>query len=201
MKDLTQVNGIKVIMREEAQMPIPGQDRMVSTPSVHRLLLADETVLFQCMHKNGEDCIYTAITPKSVTSHQRTHSDAKIARDAIARAKAAENELAARIQRRSDGSRKAAVTRKSSRAIAPVEIGNDKQHQGRRKPIGNEDTAKAAQAVITSFNAMQQCADEFQKVLIGYMRTVQTVSDTPVDPQILAKARAYDELKKNMFKA
>ena len=209
MKDLTKIDGVDVIERQE--VIVPDDDPAVialrmkpgtKITTVHQVLLADERVIMQCMHPLGPDCEYTAATLRSVTAHQRTHgakamskrADAAIA-EATARATAAETELAERKQRRSDGSKQAAITRRQ-KVHAPTEIGSSKTNQAHREPIGDVDIAKAAQNVITAFNAMQTCADEFQKVLIGYMRLAQTASETPaIDPQIIAKASEYDKLQ------
>lgn len=210
MKDLTKVGNIEVITREKAkitpEMTIPGPVGSVIR-TVDIVLLADETTVFQCVHPDGGDCVYTADNVNSITAHQRAHGPKAIAKAAQARAKEATAELetvrekqAKTFQNRSAGAKKAHVTRQARRAAAPrpTEIGG---RSGKTDAaVGDEDLAKAAQRVITAWNALQECTNEFQNVFIGYMRMAQTASVPPaIDPQILAKARQYDELKKRLF--
>lgn len=215
MRDLTQVNGVKVEARERAKYtedsrPSPLVKPGTEVPSVDEVLLADGTVIFQCVHPSSDDCVYTNTNLRSVTAHQVAHGKRRIereAREATQRAAAAEAELNERKQRRSEGSRKGHLTRVATRttpASVPVEVGgrggvkvNGKEASS---AIGDAELAKQAQRVITAWNALQECTNEFQNVFIGYMRMAQTASVPPaIDPQILAKAKQYDELKKKLF--
>lgn len=215
MKDLTTVNGFKVVERQPARVAVDdpavghlqGAVAGAAIRTVDEVLLENEQVIFQCVHPAAPDCDYTGASPRSVTAHQRSHGGKAVASKAArevaaaqAEAEAAKAELAARIQRRSDGSKKGAQTRMATKAHAPQEIGGRSgEHGPGRTIVGDTDLARAAQRVITAFNAMQTCADEFQKVLIGYMRMAQTASEAPaIDPQILAKAQQYDVLKAAM---
>lgn len=213
MKDLTSINGVAVIAREKATMPVPNDPtRSAAIDTVDQVLLADATVIFQCVHKNDPDCAYTAQAVRSVTAHQRSHGDRIIAKQALARATAAETELAERIRRRSEGTKKGNETKAALKAgggttRVPAEVG------GRGGPkangneassaIGDKELAKMAQNVITAWNALREAEDALQNVLIGYMRAAQTATENPpvIDPQIVAKAKAYDDLKNQMFKA
>jgi hypothetical protein len=211
MKDLTRVNGVKVEARERAKYTAenrPNEQVMIGAevPTVDEVLLEDGTVLYQCVHPKAGDCEYVHINMRSVTAHQTAHgirNDRRVAKAAIARAEAAEAELAARIERRSSGSRQAAMTRKQKRELTPVPTevgGRTGRDSGKGNPtssaIGDQELAKAAQRVITAWNALQECTNTFQDVFIGYMRMAQTATmEQRVDPQILAKAQQYDVLQ------
>jgi len=190
MKDLTQVNGLKVESRESATMDAPGGDgSKLVVKSVDVLLLEDGRIIYQCVHKNDANCEYTAENVKSVTAHQRKHGDAKIAREALATAAALERELAERVARRSEGSKRGALTRRKAGTVAtPAEVS-----QTRGLHIGDEELAKMGQKVITAYNALRTAEDEFQNVLIGYMRAAQVATERPAfDPVIAAKAKKWD---------
>jgi len=83
----------------------------------------------------------------------------------------------------------------------PVEIGKTgngggagagKGH-GTAKPLGDPELARQAQGVITAYNALRQAEDEFQNVLVGYMRAAQTATERhELDRAIVEKARKWD---------
>jgi hypothetical protein len=188
MKDLTKVNGIEVVVRENAHITSPNDiTRTTETPSIHRLLLVNDTEIFQCMHKNGVDCTYTAQTAKSVASHQRTHSDALLARRAVERANAAEKELAERKQRRADGSRKGAQTRRQRNdevnamdvIVAP--------------PGQSKTLAQAINRVTITANAVDDALEAHRGAVLNLIKITNEIP--AVDPQIIAKAKQYDILK------
>jgi hypothetical protein len=216
MKDLTHIDGVEVISRQKAVVAaddsavgnLPGVFPGQVMKTVDEVLLIDERTVYQCTHHADDDCTYSAPSVRSVTAHQRVHGGKAVAKRAqatidaaLAEAAQAKAELEARKQRRSEGSKQGAITRKNNLVAAPPEIGgkNTTSQSGNANVVGNEDLAKAAQNVIVAFNAMQTCADEFQRVLIGYMRMAQTASEAPsIDPQILAKAHQYDAMKAAM---
>jgi len=187
---------VKVESREAARAIHMGKETTLKT--VDAILLADGTVLFQCMHPDGPSCTYIAETPLSVLSHQRSHRTKPTTRELTKELNAVTAELEDRKQRASDRATKAAATR-ATRTSAPIEIGRSNVNDGKgkgnggAKPIGDIELAKAAQRVITSFNALRDAEDEFQNVLIGYMRMAQTATEVPqIDPAIVAKAKKWD---------
>lgn len=206
MKDLTKINDVMVIAREKATMPVPNDPtRVAMIDTVDQVLLADENIVYQCVHKNDLDCTYTAQSVRSVTAHQRSHGDRIIARQALARAAAAETELAERIQRRSNGSRKGAETRKHATVAVPTEAGGrgGKIDNATSSAIGNKELAKMAQNVITAWNALREAEDNFQNVMIGYMRAAQVATDvkeTTIDPKILTAAKNWNDLQSMLGK-
>jgi hypothetical protein len=204
---LTHVNGKAIIERQPARytkLNAPSDQVMPGTvvSSAMELLLDDGSTVFLCSHKNDPNCEYTNSNLNSITSHQRTHSDRMMAKRAEEARQTAEAE-AARVQaelderkrRKSQGGVKAAETRRAMKAAAPTEI-SVPHARGPKMELGAPDLAKKAQQVITAFNTMQSAADEFQKVLIGYMRAAQTTTEKPaLDPVIIEKAKKYDALK------
>lgn len=214
MKDLTKIRvndvDITIIARQRARYTADNRPNLMvspgtEVPTADEILLGDGTVLYQCMHPGNEDCAFTHPNLRSVTAHQTAHGKRRVereAREAAARAEAAERELAERIERRSNGSKQAAQTRRQKREggaphieNVPLEIAGAGP-KGRGKPIGDEELAKMGQRVIAAYNAMQDAADEFQKVLIGYLRAAQAASEcqpAAIDPDILAKAEKWDK--------
>lgn len=206
---LTHVDGVEILERQKAIGMSGTAIEGKPLESVDMVLLADGRTLFHCVHKNAVDCEYTNESVGSITSHQRTHSDRMEAK----RAKEKADELAAQLaeieaekaRKKANytaGARKAAETKAAKRAQAPSEIGGAGNGHVRaagtvtKSVIGNTDLAEQAQKVIIAFNAMQASADEFQKVLLGYMRMAQTITDAPaIDPEIIEKAKKYDALK------
>lgn len=212
MKDLTHVNGVRVEARERARYTIESRPAVTvnpgtEVPTVDELLLEDGTVVFQCMHPKNEDCDYTHVKIRSVTAHQTAHgvrNDRREAREALARAEAAERELEERKQRRSNGSRQGALTRRQRELThVPAEVGGrggDKiRTDSTSSAIGNKELAKMAQNVITAWNALREAENAFQDVMIGYMRAAQVATDVaeapPIDPKILESAKNWNDLQ------
>jgi hypothetical protein len=103
MKDLSKIGDVEVVARAKAR--ITGDDPSAQSipnmvgkevATVDEVMLSNETIVFQCVHPNDPDCLYIASTVRSVTAHQRSHGDKTIAKKALARAEAAEAEIAQR---------------------------------------------------------------------------------------------------------
>jgi hypothetical protein len=189
MKDLTHVGELEVVAREDANIPSPNDPaKSVTTQAIHQLLLSDGSIVFQCMHRNDGDCMYTAPAAKSVASHQRTHSDRLLAKRAIAEAEAVKNELAERIKRRSEGSKKGMQTRKLQTAsTSPTGT----------PPPTSSDLTKAVKRVQITANALDDAIEEHR---VATLHLITIAGNMPeLDPQIIAKATAYDEFKTKMF--
>lgn len=189
MKDLTQVNGIAVVGRTRAKYTegdspsLQAVNREIAT--VDELMLADESIIYQCMHPAAEDCVYTNERAMKVTAHQAAHSASYRLRQTERKLAAAEAELAQRKQRQREGGLKAAETRKSNRLNVPAEAAP------RKSETELTDVEAASRRVVIAYNAMQDAIDEFQKVFIGYMRVAATASGP--DPTIVDKAAKWDK--------
>jgi hypothetical protein len=215
MKNLKSVDGYEVLVREKAtgadtDDSVIGRDPNSVLRTVDKLLLSNDAVLFQCMHPLAEDCTYTNSVVKSVLSHQKMHSPLQAAKAAQVRLAEIEAKQAEQFKNRSNGAKKAAVTRRersdeSSKTVAtpsvnmPVEVGRPAVRDGRGRgngeqaALGDRELAKMAQNVITAWNALREAEDTYQNVMIGYMRAAQVATETPkVDPTIAAKAKKWD---------
>jgi len=205
---MTHVDGVEIVARQKA-VGAPGSvGEGAEIQSVEQLLLADDRIVFHCVHKNAVNCEYTNAVMGGVMSHQRSHSDRMMAKRAnekvdelAAQLAEVEAEKARKKANYSAGAKKGQETRKTRQLQTPSEVGGvgNGHRVTRGEPsksvVGDDDLAKQAQRVIIAFNAMQDATDEFQKVFIGYMRQAQICSERPeavIDPQILAKARQYD---------
>jgi len=204
MKDLTHVKGVEVIAREKAIVDetISGLESARGSlfKTVDKVLLANDTTVYQCMHPLAEDCDYSADGIRSVTAHQRSHGAKAIAKTAAVELAVKEAELAEfkerqarQFQNRSNGAKKAAETRKTTKMQAPGEVGRPDVKNA--KVVGDGELAREAQRVVTAFNAMQTAADEFQRVMVGYLRMAQTKTEVVIDPVILDKARRWDDMQ------
>lgn len=123
------VDGVQVEARQVAQVADQrpgrtGRTMMIST--VDEVLLATGEVVFQCNHPNRGDCRQTYDNYRSVLAHQKVHAAraegrrlAKQLAEVSAAKAAAEVELAQRKQRRSDGSRRGAETRRQRQTEQP----------------------------------------------------------------------------------
>lgn len=205
---MTHVNGVEIVARQKATSHAGSFGRGAEMDSIEQLLLADDTTVFHCVHKNAKDCDYVNLVMGGVMSHQRTHSDRMEAK----RAKEQAAELAAQLaeieakeaQKRANysaGAKKGIETRRAKQLQTPSEVGGAgngarsgaKIGEPSKSAIGDNELAKKAQQVIIAYNALQDAHDQFQNVFLGYMRAAQSASAAPaVDPQILAKARQYD---------
>lgn len=95
----------QVITREPAQGPDPHDtSKLIEYKTVNRVLLEDETELFQCVYP-GTDCFIAFSTVRSVTAHQRVHSPRK-------EAERLREQLNGRQQRKQAGGQAASTTRK-----------------------------------------------------------------------------------------
>ena len=191
MKDLTQVDGVKVIEREQARMDehsAPNPSTVGNTVrTVDVIMLADSRVLFQCMHPDDEDCVYTAVKLKSVTAHQVKHGPGN-------RLRAAERELEQRrlkeqaeFHRRSEGVKRGKARAREQRMHQPIEVTR-----------GTTDVDTAAKRVIIAFDALNDAAAELQKVLTGFMRLASTTAaenaeNGKVPTEVAAKAEKWDK--------
>lgn len=204
---MTHVNGVEIIERQKATGMVGSVSEGVQINAVDELLLADGRTVFHCVHKNAVNCEYTNDSVGSVTSHQRTHSDRMEVKRAkereaelAAQLAAAEAEKAARKANYTAGAAKGAATKAAKKLHTPTEIGGAGRRNAEgtlsKSVIGDVDLAKKAQQVIIAYNALQDAHDQFQNVFLGYMRAAQTATQsTPIDPEILEKAKKYDALK------
>lgn len=72
---------VKIAARAPARLSVPNQPgHFVDAKQVEELVFEDGTTVFYCAHQLAVDCVYFGPTPKSVVSHQRTHSPKLIAR-------------------------------------------------------------------------------------------------------------------------
>lgn len=192
MKDLTQVDGVKVVERQQARYsegdaPSPQSlGREIAT--VHELLLENGNVVYQCMHPMAEGCTHVADRAIKVTAHQAAHSAAYQLRQTKRELEKTKQELQQRKERQREGGIKAAKTRESRRLAVPTEAAP-------RKPKGElTDLEAAARRVVVAFNAMQDATNEFQNVFLGYMRLAASAETTAApDPEIVAKAEKWDK--------
>lgn len=187
------INGeeIKIIARETALMegnPIAAVNGR-KIPSVDRILLADERVMFLCVHPADRSCGFTSFTIPGVTSHQRTHSGKMVARRAAAeieaaneRAAAAEQELTQRKTRASERAKTAAATRNANRA----KPASEPQEQSKA-------LTQAINRVTITANAVDDALEAHRGAVLNL---IKITNDIPAcDPQIAAKAKQYDILK------
>jgi hypothetical protein len=194
VKDLTKIDGVAVIERVKAKMKNIGLSGAngAEISSVDEVMLADERVVYQCVSPDDPDCGYWNVNPRSVTAHQRTHGRSGLRRQLKA-ANNELNELKAHRERvranRQRGAQQAAETKKAQRLTIPAEVGH---------PMKGEDSLTnleaASRRVVTAYNAMQEAADEFQRVFLGYMRLAATAAaPTPINPELIAKAEKWDK--------
>lgn len=192
----------KAVVDESVSHLTRAQGAVMS--SVDRILLSDERVLFQCVHRVDPNCGYTSDNVRSVTAHQRVHggkavqakADAAIA-EANARAAALEEELKERKRRQSEGGKRAAETR-IARQQAEAN-GTATTPTPKAKPnadevaAANKELELAVTRVILTANAVDDAVEAHREAVL---HLVKVVKNTPViDPQILAKAQQYDVLK------
>lgn len=190
MKDLSTVNGLKVETREQATMASHLQGgKTVKATTVDAVLLENGTVVFQCVHPNAPDCEYTADNVTSVTAHQRSHGDKVTAHQLRKELATANAELEARKERRSVGSRNAAVTRKRNRELqttAPAVSGT---------PVANTSTelTKAIARVQITSDAVNDALEQHATAIVNLVRVANSIP--AADPQIIVKAQQYDAMK------
>ena len=182
-KDLTQIDGVAVVARDTARMANPnlGLTGTVPITTVHEVLLENrDTAIFQCMHPNGPDCTYTADTVRSVTAHQRMHSDRKLLQEELAR-------RAASTERRRAGAIKAAETRAAKKT---------KQNGASQHSPENTEDDYTRRAALDEY-------DRGSDMIIEGMRVCQSALDNLaglplLDPAIVEKARKWDALRANL---
>ena len=69
-----EIGGVKIALRETAQMPVPGDpSKKAPIKTVDLVILEDERELYQCVYPET-DCYLGFTGIKSATSHQRIHS-------------------------------------------------------------------------------------------------------------------------------
>lgn len=191
-----QVDGVAVIAREPATADEASNDAVLANAknafrTVERILLEDERTLYQCMHPNDLNCVYTKDNIKSVIAHQKMHSSATEARRLAAQLAEIEEKQAQTRRNRSDGSRKG--------------------HEARRQRVHTGDTGapvalitsgvaplpaqfnKAIKSVQLTANALDDAIDAHRKATLNL---IKLVNENPgCDPQVIAKAQQYDALK------
>lgn len=194
-----EVNGLKVIVRQPAQVsaPLAGPDATVETTKVEQLQLEDESIVFMCNSPamNGE-CTYVADNAHSVVAHMRSHSaktikragDAKLAEAQEAAAKA-QAELAARRQAASDRAKKAAATRNANKA-SNGGAGADNADELEQGIIAALDTLDLVSA------SLETAIRDLDAAAANLKRDIETLKKRKtIDPSIVEKASKYDSLK------
>jgi len=192
MKDLTVIDGHKVVERAQARMDETNAPNPMAVgkpvKTVDEVLLDDGRVIYQCRHPKDEDCIYWRDRLKSVTAHQVIHG----AKNRAARAERELNERRAKEEQsrrnRSNGQRRRidrGEDRISTRARRPLPIPTEIMQSN------DSDLVHAANAVIIAYNAVSDAQRELERVFIGYMRLSAT--SAAADPVLADKAAKWDK--------
>jgi len=193
MKDLSVIDGVKVIERSQATMDETNAPNPMAVgkpvKTVDEVLLEDGRVVFQCRHPRDEDCAYWRDRLKSVTAHQVVHGPKN--RAIRAERELAESRTRAEQERRnrSNGQRRRldrGEDRVRRRISTPLPVPTEITQAAAN---GNTDLERAAKAVIIAYNAMTEAQRELERVFIGYMR----LSATGVDSEVAAKAEKWDK--------
>jgi hypothetical protein len=177
-------------------------------PQIEECLLEDGRVVYRCNSKNGP-CDYWKENPVSVRSHLRSHSDRMLARrlaehaaEVEREAEAAKAELAARIQRKSEGSKRGAITRRQKLAAeanghAPVDrVAAASQSNAKIEAIG-----AGIEAAIDSLAVVADTFDTIRRSLQGTLHELAKIEPAvAVDPDVLEKAAAFDQMQKLLGK-
>ena len=206
------VRGYKVLIRQKAHLVTKNfkTDEMQSHmyPDIDELQLENGDVVYQCASRRNAGCCFTAAVPESVRAHLRSHSPATKVNQLVAeleevkrREAEAKTELEERIKRKSEGSKRAAQTRRE-RAAAPAQANG-------HAPV--TDVSSASQVRETpSLDAVRALAERVALVsaevdgLIGGLRNItlelssvqHELAKLPVaDPETLEKAAALDAIR------
>lgn len=178
-------------------------------PQIEECLLEDGRVVYRCNSKNGP-CEYWNDNPISVRSHLRSHSDRVLARrlaehaaEAEKEAEAAKAELAARIARKSEGSKRGAVTRKQNLARAESN-GQAPVERVAVVPQPNARIQVISAGIEAAIDQLADVADTFDVIRRSLQTTLHELAKVePVvamDPDILEKAAAFDQMQKLLGK-
>lgn len=196
------VEGLSVITRQKAHLPSMNiQTKTMDLheyPDIDELLLSDESTVYQCASRRDADCLFTAERPESIRAHLRSHSSRAEAKrlaaelqEAEAKAAEAQAELTARIKRKSDGSKRAALTRReraTSNGHAPVENVRETPSLGRVREIS--DRVDSVQATVDTI------ISSLQSVVLEFSSIQHDLSKLQVaDQSTIEKADAYDALQ------
>ena len=202
-EDRNVIDGVPVVARQKACMVTPSSNGVaVEHRDIDECLLEDGRTVYQCAHRN-EFCNKWWGKPESVRAHAKTHADRMVAKrlrivaDEAEQARiAAETELAARIKRKSEGSKRGAVTRRMREAA---------QTNG-QAPVDKLVTPSTAQvqaigaAIEGAIDLVVKMADDFYQVKRSLETTLHQLSTlepiAPVDPDVLEKAASFDAMQK-----
>jgi hypothetical protein len=203
------IDNVRVVARQKARMVTPGSKGIpVEHRDIDEVLLEDERTVFQCAHRNGQ-CDKYWDKPESVRAHVKTHADRMTAKRALAeaeqaqaRAVQAEAELAARVARKSEGSKRGAETLKAKRAAAAAAAAEANGHA----PVetlalpSNAQVQAIGVAIEGAIDQLGEMAHQFDQVRRSLQTTLHQLSTlepiAPVDPEVLDKAAAFDAMQK-----
>jgi len=203
----TQINGQQVIAREVAtwDKDSAGLEHFIGKPlqSVEKVLLSDDSIVFQCRHKLAPECTYAKTSMRSVFSHQRTHSAVRL----LSEAQQELDEIKARLDRqrqnRSNGARNGLQRRRQAeQAAVNAVVAREQQLPKLREkhmPVPSEvdrgsDLGVAARRVSIAYSAVVEATNELNTAIIHYMRLSATAAkeSAEVDPEIIKKASKWD---------
>jgi hypothetical protein len=210
VQDRSRIDGVKVVEVGVAKIRSNNihthelEDHPI--PQIEECLLEDGRVVYRCKSKNGP-CEYWNDNPISVRSHLRTHSDRILARrlaehaaEAEREAEAAKAELAARIARKSEGSKRGAITRRQNQATKA----NGHVPVDQVVAIANAKTQAIGAGIEAAIDSLAVVADTFDTIRRSLQGTLHELAKiepaVAVDPDVLEKAAAFDQMQKLLGK-
>lgn len=191
-------DGREVVTRTPAKLSVPLRDEPVPIGTIDEVLLVDGSVVFQCVHPglvDNEPCTYVSDNGVSVRAHQKIHGKVAQMRRAQRELETVRTELEQRIQRRSEGAKRAAQTRLTQRAN-----GRTDKHVSSPTDASPTDATAVDHALAQLEKMICSLADQLPAITleIGVIRAA--VRELPnVDPSVLAKAQQFDALR-GMFR-
>jgi hypothetical protein len=215
----TEINGVAVIERTPAKIQIGANLSTVNT--VDEVLLADGTVVFQCVTANAPECDHIASTPRGITAHQRAHSP-------VLELRRLKTEQAKRKENYRTGALKGIETKRAKKAqstLTPTptsETTPEATPETTDIPTGSDAStgitpkrtyvkARADRATTTATTAHASLAlalsnlreavnDAFISVKIVEQAVADVIGTTALTDDIIEKAKKFDELQRLMGK-
>lgn len=208
--DRDTVLGHKVLIRQKASLPTRDIRTGACTnhpyPDIDELQLEDETLVYQCASRRDETCLFTSAKPESIRAHLRAHSPraeaAKLAaelEEARRDAANAQQLLDERIRRKSEGSKRGAETRRRTLQAISAAYSGQEPDDAAKSSVENPEISRIRQTA----DALGREVDELSRGLQHVAKSLAQISNDldripvpePVDPVLLEKARAFEDLQ------